>query len=117
MINSGSYTGAKTRTFAVGEQFIPGLQDWTHNQEVWVLSTGDEGIEFSNLDIEKQEFKRIMTMNTKSTAWSVTMPSGVGAIGAPAITWTANPAESTISSYALTMSGSWDCSNDPWVGK
>lgn len=82
---NGTDVQTSTKTFAVGEQWMPGLP-WNEPGQVVFVSTDTNGVEFKNLAFDNppvalKNFTRLLQAYSNSSGWSMTMPSTVNVNG------------------------------------
>ena len=79
--NNESNVQTSTKSFGVGEQWLPGLP-WNEPGQVVFVSTDTDGVEFENLAFYEapaalDNSTNLLQAYSNSSGWSMTMPSTV----------------------------------------
>lgn len=79
--NNESNVQTSTKSFQIGEQWLPGLP-WNEPGQVVFVSTDTDGVEFENLAFYKappvlNNSRSLLQLYSNSSGWSMTMPSTV----------------------------------------
>ena len=82
---NGSNVQTKTKSFALGEQWMPYLP-WSEPGQVVLVSTDTSGVEFENIAFDNAPvalnyFTNLLRAYSNSSGWSMTMPSTVNVSG------------------------------------